>query len=169
MSVLNKLSSALVGVLALVAAAAMFAGPAGAAPYGGGATISVSSSVVAPGGTITVSGSGFEANQTVRITLYPEAVVLGTTTSESSGAWSATVTIPSDTALGRHTITAMDTAGDSASVTITVTAAAGPSGGGGGGVSTTGVAVMSIGALGVLLVAGGAVMLMAGRRRKVAA
>lgn len=167
MSVVKRLSGTAAAVLAVVLTAFAFAGSSGAAPYGGGATVSVSSGTVAPGGTVTVSASGFHRNQTVTLRL-DTGVVLGTVNS-GNGSWSTTVTIPAGTSLGSHTITATDAAGDTASVTVAVTAGAPSSTGGGGGVSVTGVAVIGIGALGALLIAGGAVLLYAGRRRRVTA
>jgi hypothetical protein len=165
MPVSKRLVAVLVAVAGLIIAAIAFSSSAEAAPYGGGATISASSSTVAPGGTVTISGSGFAPGQTVTLTLhtlpytFPESPTV-----QSDGTWSATVTIPSDTPTGTHTITATDPAGDSASFTITVTAAA-PSGG--GGISTTGVAVIGIASIGAVLLIGGMVMLLAGRRRNV--
>jgi len=59
------------------------------------------------GSQITISGTGFIPNATVTITYTSEPVVLATTTTDSSGAFSVTVTIPPSTG-GQHTITATD-------------------------------------------------------------
>jgi hypothetical protein len=165
-----KLTMAVVAMVALVAAAFTFAGPAGAAPYGGGASIALSASTVAEGGHVTISGTGFEATRTVTLTLHTVTVSLGTAQTDASGAFSTTVTLPSGVT-GSHTITAADAAGNSASATITITApgrgtSGGGSGGSGGGVSATGVAVIGLSAVGFALLVGGALMLLAGRRRK---
>lgn len=160
MSVVRKLVLAFIAALGLVA---LVAGPAGAAPYTNTPTVQVSTTNPAVGGTITLSGSGFGPNDTLRIAIGAD--VLGTTTTDSSGAYSATVTLPASLT-GRQTIVITDTAtGQTASVVITIGATTAGNGGG-GGVSNTGVAVMSIGGLGVLLLVGGAAMVMLGKRRR---
>jgi len=59
------------------------------------------------GSEITISGSGFTPNATVTITYTSTPEVLATTTADSNGKFSATVTIPKSTH-GKHTITASD-------------------------------------------------------------
>ncbi|HEX5367593.1 MAG TPA: LPXTG cell wall anchor domain-containing protein [Acidimicrobiales bacterium] len=122
-----------------VAAATMLAvaGAAQAQPYPPLApTITLSSTVVVRGETVTVGGAGFAASSTVTITFFSHPVVLGSTTTDGNGGFSTSVTIPSDAKLGTHTMTAHGTAADgrpaSASTTLTVVAGtAGISGGGG--------------------------------------
>jgi hypothetical protein len=58
-----------------------------------------------PGETVTLTGSGFGANTSVVIELNPPPIVLGSTTSDSTGAFSIMATIPADTT-GTHTLTA---------------------------------------------------------------
>jgi hypothetical protein len=62
-------------------------------------------STVTRGQKITISGGGFQANKSLSITFTSTPVSLGTTTSNSSGRYSALVTIPSDATAGSHTIT----------------------------------------------------------------
>lgn len=100
---------AAVGVLALGAAPAMAQYP----PEEGGLTLSTDSA--APGGTVDVSGSGFKAFSTVTLTITcpgEEADSLGTTTADSSGDISETVTLPSDLEDGTCTIKASGVAPD---------------------------------------------------------
>ena len=58
-----------------------------------------------PGETVTLTGSGFGANTTVVVEMQPPPIVLGSTTSDSTGSFSITTTIPADTT-GTHTLTA---------------------------------------------------------------
>src|SRR3954452_21870015 len=131
----KRLIAAFAVVVGLTVAAIAFNSSAEAKPYcppghghghghahGHCPTLFVSASAVVPGQTITDSGTGYQPNETVTITLHSDPVVLGTATGDSSGAWSTQVMIPSDTSLGTHTITAIGTAGNFASVTITVVA-----------------------------------------------
>jgi hypothetical protein len=136
--------------------------------------VTVSTTNPPVGGTITISGSGFPANDTLVITLHTKTYTLGTTTTDSSGSYSVTVKLP-DGVSGKHTITVEDPATHKkAKIRITIGSAHGAAGAAtsdssSGGLSSTGVAVMGIGALGVVLLVGGGLMMLAGRRRKIAA
>jgi hypothetical protein len=81
------------------------------------------------GGAITVSGGGFAAATPLTIELHSTPVVLGTTTSDASGNYAATVVIPADTPAGAHelVVSGLDPDGQprSVSVAITVLAATG--------------------------------------------
>ncbi|MBW8801510.1 MAG: IPT/TIG domain-containing protein [Streptomyces sp.] len=163
MSVIKKFSLAIIALAGLLALAA---GTAGAAPYTNQPTVRASTTNPAVGGTLTLSGSGFGANDTLTITL-DTGDTLGTTTTDSSGAYSVTVTLPAGVS-GDHTIVVADEATDeSASIAITIGSGSNPSGG--GGVSNTGVAVMSIGGVGALLLVGGLSLMLLGKRRRVSA
>jgi len=59
------------------------------------------------GSQVTINGTGFIPNASVTITYTSEPVVLTTTTTDSSGAFSVMVSIPPTTG-GAHTITASD-------------------------------------------------------------
>jgi hypothetical protein len=59
------------------------------------------------GDSITVSGTGFEANSTVTVTYATEPKVVATTTSDADGDFEATFDVP-ESAAGAHTITASD-------------------------------------------------------------
>jgi LPXTG-motif cell wall-anchored protein len=98
-----------IGLMAAALVTLGFAGVASAqtadCPYGGCPTnLVLSSSVVAPGGTVTVSGEGFLPDHDVTISLGAE--VLGETMTNGEGAFSAQVTVP--TQPGTYTITATD-------------------------------------------------------------
>lgn len=154
--------------LAFISAVAVlslaFATPAFA--YGPNApSSSSSSSSVAPGGSLTFSGSNFTPGATVTATLHSTPVTLGTTTAGSSGSFSMVVTIPSDTVPGAHTLIATDPDGDSAStaivVTGTVTVATTSS-----GLAFTGADIAALSGVGALAMALGGMLILTGRRRR---
>ena len=91
------------GVLALPQVVLPPAGGGG----GGGATstgITISVDTAKPGDTIAVGGTGFSPSEPVRVTLFSEPVVLGTTTADQNGLASLTFVLPANTPPGAHTI-----------------------------------------------------------------
>jgi hypothetical protein len=148
------------------------AGPAaapsssGSYPPGGGPSVGLNKSSARAGTDVTVTGQGF-APGTVTLTLHTSTVPLGTATANGNGSFSQSVTLPGNET-GDHQICGSNSAGTAcADITISSRGAGGQNagpGGGNGGVSNTGVAVMSIGGTGLLLVMGGVLMLFAGRR-----
>jgi parallel beta-helix repeat protein len=89
-------------------------------------TATTSSDTVAPGGSLGVSGTGFAPGEPVSVTLHSDPVLLATATADATGAISTTVTIPSNTPPGAHTIVIEGkTSGVTASAALTVTAPAG--------------------------------------------
>lgn len=156
------------------------ASSASAYPPGTAPTLAASASTVAQGDTLTLSGTHYSG--TVNLVGFSAPVDLGTATaSGADGTFTKTVTITAvDFPVGNHSIVATDAVGDSSTVSFSVTAAGtgdsgvgggsagsnGADGNSGGGLAFTGVAVMSIGGLGVLMLIVGGVMLMAGKRRK---
>jgi hypothetical protein len=58
------------------------------------------------GGSVTITGGGFDPGSTVVLTLYSVPVSLGTTTAGPGGTINATVNLPMGTALGAHTFLA---------------------------------------------------------------
>jgi hypothetical protein len=157
-------------VVALVAIAAVIASLLGAsaanAYLGSAVNIELSTNTAPPGGSLNVTGQGFQPNSDVSLTLHSTPVSLGTAHTNGAGSFSQGVTIPASTTSGSHTITAVDAAGDTASASLTVTGSSGSSTPPSTGLAGTGVAVIGIGALGVVLLIGGGLMLLAGRRRK---
>ena len=126
--------------------------------------VSTNTPTVEAGKAITVTGNGWKPGSTVTILLTGNATPLGTATVDANGAFSATVTIPSDTTAGSHTITVSGTDPTGAartvvSGTITVTAV----------LPVTGSDSGPLTLLGVALIGAGAVMVAPRRRRKLAA
>jgi len=127
-------------------------------------SLTLGRSTVAPGATVEVQGRA-NPDDEVNIALYSSPVLL-TATSVKAGAdggFSATVTIPSGTALGEHTLVAMNTESYlpavvlSARITVGTTPAATSTGnlastgaGGAGPAVLVALALMAVGAAGVL-------------------
>ncbi len=158
----------LIAMLAAIGLAAFtFSSNAGAYPPGTAPTLSVGTTTPAPGGSLTISGAGLGSNLPGTITLHTTVVTLGTFTTDSSGGFTATVTIPSDVS-GTHTLVAA-TSVASISITLDIGGAAAPNGTTKPGTAFTGAAVIGVGFLGAALLVGGGILLFAGRRRKVSA
>jgi hypothetical protein len=193
-------ATVLLGVLSVFGF--LFAASASAAPcaYSDCVSVSIGSSTAVAGGTVQLSGTGFGPNDLVYIDLYSNPIRLGQTTTDSTGAYNVTVTLPMGVT-GSHTIMLTDTrTGQQASVPISIgavsptlapptknalaptgpgTGAVSPTlapanngaisaGGGGstGGLPFTGVAALSLGGVGLLLLVGGWSVLFAGRRQR---
>lgn len=161
-------------VAVIAVACAMFMGAPAGAQYPGPITLEIDDPVVSAGQVVNLSGS-CSPGETVVFTLNGE--VLGETTSEGAkagkapGDYSAAVTLPAGLAPGEYEIIAT-CGGETASVTITVlgpgtTPPGGTTPGGGGGtLSRTGTDLTTPIAVGVGLLALGAVVLaLAGNRR----
>ena len=74
-----------------------------------------------PGGNVPVEGRDFAPNETVNLGLDGAGGSLGTVTTDGSGSFSTTVTIPSGATGGDHSIVGTATAGkDTCNVTVTV-------------------------------------------------
>jgi hexosaminidase len=147
--------------------------------------LTISDATPSPGETVTLTGQTFLAGSTVTLTLHSEPVVLGSATADAAGKMALQATIPSDTPLGAHTITADGTAPDgsplSLSVSLTVVPAAanggtganngngnGGSSGNSGNLPRTGSEwTLLLAKLGIgLAAAGGVVTAVAAKRRK---
>jgi len=127
------------------------------------------------GEPITVSGTGWQANETVQILL--DGQLIGSATPDSAGAFSTTVTPPAGSSTGEHRLEGRQ-GSRSASATVTcvggavsrggggdVGAAGGTQGGVAGGVAFTG-ANITVGLLILVgLLAAGGLTLALGRRR----
>ena len=144
-------------------------------PAAGGPSLSVGSTTVVVGGTVTMSGTGFEPG-TITITstvgngLRAHGVALlspvnMSVTADSSGTFSAVLTL---TDVGRNTITATDSAGHSASMTVLVVAASSADNGGlpNTGVDGTALTLAISGAVVAILFGAGLIWLGKTRRRK---
>jgi hypothetical protein len=143
-----------------------FAFPANAAPYTTEPTTSVSNGAPTAGSSITFCGQGFAPGETVSVTL-DNATTNASVTAGASGAFCTTIVLGA-TLTGNHPITARGlTSGRTSSAEVNVrgvsaSAATTTS----GGLAFTGAAVIGLGALGGLLLVGGAIMVIAGWRRK---
>ena len=92
--------------------------------------LTVEPSTVEAGKTIAVTGTGFAPESAVTLTLHSEPVEVGTATTDASGAFTATVTVPATTEAGAHTLvasTATPLAEASAALTVTAPPAPAPS------------------------------------------
>lgn len=166
MKTLTRMFTAIAAAGAVLVALLLFAGSANAAsgnpqsptPTGGSGVLSVSTTTPTEGGSITVSGQGCNPGATVTATL-DTGDQIGSATAGSNGSFSITGQLPSGVT-GEHTITVQG-AGCSGVLAINIQAASS----GSGNLAGTGVAVVGIGALGVVLLVGGGLMLLAGRRR----
>ena len=65
-----------------------------------------SSSTVAPGKTVTVSGSGYAPGSSVTVVIYSTPQVLTTVVADASGNFTVEVTVPAGLAAGSHTLVA---------------------------------------------------------------
>lgn len=116
-------------LLSLALAAALVLLPVSAASAHGEPVIAVEPTVVAAGGQITLAGTEMEPGEVFAITLegLATSVPLGEATVTGEGeeaGFTATFTIPADTAPGSYTVRAATEEGESTSADLTVTAAA---------------------------------------------
>ncbi|WP_022891046.1 family 78 glycoside hydrolase catalytic domain [Agromyces subbeticus] len=124
---------------------------------------SLSQAAAKPGDTITVTGEGFAPGETVTIELRSEPVRLGQAVADDAGAFSTSVTIPSDTATGEHHIVLTGEDPESTisfAITVDPDTVILP-----GGIATTGAVVAPALTLGLLLAAAGAALVIIRRRR----
>lgn len=101
-------------------------------------TITINVTVTTRGATVVVSGNCGNQGDTLVFVLNSTPVSLGSITAGVNGAYSTSLGLPSDIALGEHTITVTDQAtGATASVGLDVVAPGSNSSSGGGGVTGT--------------------------------
>lgn len=169
-------------IAAMALAIVALAAPAAAQQYPPAVnSLTLSDSTPTPGQTITVTARTFQTGSTVTVTLTSNPVVLGSGTADAAGIMALQATIPVNTPLGEHTITADGTAPDgsplslSASLTVVPAAAAGAgagagAGGGAGALPRTGTdSSLPLAKLGLGLAAiGGIITAVAAKRRKAA-
>lgn len=170
MSGRSRFAGLVVAVLACLAALVVGAASSQGAPgYVKKPTLSLSSTNVNGCGPVTVTGADFAANESVTLTLHTKVYPLTTVQTDGTGGFSVAVTLPTGVN-GTHTIVATGAKHDTASAKLTISncgeAAAAPAAASAGGLSTTGVAVLSIGGLGVVLLAVGMLLVLGARRRR---
>lgn len=120
----------------------------------------VSKSSVAPGGSLTVSGSGYDPSSNVALELNSAPRSLGSATTNSSGSFSKVVTIPSDTPAGQHTIRATGTSNGAPYELRTIITVSGS------GLPRTGTYIAGLVVLGLVLLAVGGMAVVGSRRRR---
>jgi LPXTG-motif cell wall-anchored protein len=133
--------------------------------------MALSKSSVARGESLHISSSGWKARSSVRIELHSSPVLLGTFMTDGAGTLSATVTIPKDTAPGRHTIVAYgaDPSGKAASVSASIEVTGATSGDlrpSNLKLPRTGAEIAMAGLIGLGLAGAGTMAVAAGRRRR---
>jgi LPXTG-motif cell wall-anchored protein len=160
---LKRFAAVLVVMLGLVAGGVALATSAQGAPYTLQPTISVSDQNPEQGASLTVTGSGFGASENVAIRVG--GINLATARTDASGAFTQSITLPSDLT-GTQTVTGVgQTSGATASATITISAT--KAAGGGGGLPNTGAAILGTSLVAVVLLGLGGAMVMISRRRRV--
>jgi hypothetical protein len=176
MSTSKRRIAALFAVLGLLLAPLAFASSASAYPAVS-VSVTVSTTSPGPGATITVSVK-VAPGTIVNWTLHTQTYALGTSTADASGEASLTATLPAGVT-GCHTIEADDAAtgtvigstalsiGGTCSADGTFTPANSSSNNkDSNDLAYTGAAVAGLGGLGLLLLIGGGIMLMTGKRGK---
>jgi LPXTG-motif cell wall-anchored protein len=135
-----------------------------APPYSPAGAPTLSTASPAPGGTVSVAGSGFRSGSRVRAVIFSEPVVLGTARANAAGEAAIAVTIPESFAPGsehRLELQGVDPDGEVRILSRSITLA----GGARGVLPFTGAAfVPALGLAGLLLVGGG--LLVATRRAR---
>ncbi len=77
-------------------------------------TVSVSSTVAAPGQELALQGNGFDAGEQLTVTLCSVPRMLGSITADPAGRYQANIRIPADAALGAHHLVVSDVRGNAA-------------------------------------------------------
>src|SRR5665213_2034478 len=162
----------IVAMVAISIGGVLWASPAFA--YGPNAPhLSTNVSTVGAGGSLIVTGSGFQPGETVSLVLGCTSVTLGSTPADSQGAFSTSVTIPASTPPGNCAIIATgNTSGSTSTTSIVVTSATttggtSTSGSSGGGLAFTGAHLAAMAGVGAIALALGGMLVFAGRRRRV--
>lgn len=170
-------------VLACAALAiVLLAAPAAAQQYPPAVnSLTISDTTPTPGQTITIEGRTFASGSSVTVTMESDPVTLGSATADDAGVFTLQATIPVDTSLGQHTITAAGQAPDGSPLVLSATITVVQADGAGGAADTDADASgalprtgddtsLPLAKLGLgLLVVGGLVTAIAAKRRKVAA
>jgi hypothetical protein len=148
------------GAAAVPTPASCQAYPIGAVPA---ATLSVSTTTPFPGESITVSGTNFEPHDAITIVLSSNLIELGHVTTNASGAFSTSVTIPSNLS-GSHVLSLVGAVAVCQPSPITLTIQG--EGTSGGGLPNTGVDILAGIAIALALLTAGVALTRGGRRRQ---
>jgi hypothetical protein len=130
-----------------------------------GPTIQVQPATVVAGSSTVVSGGGFPPGSQLQVNLFSNSVLLGTTTANSLGQYQVSVTVPSGTAPGVHTVV-VSTASGTQQAQTTLTVVAPTTSTTAGSLSLTGANVRGPGVLALLLVGAGILSLAVTWRRR---
>ncbi|GAB3600270.1 ExeM/NucH family extracellular endonuclease [Microbacterium tumbae] len=131
-----------------------------AAPTASG-SISLSVGTVAAGGSVTITGEGFEAGLDLVVELRSTPVRVGSVTVADDGTFRLTVIVPADTPAGEHTLAVILPDGSEVTAALTVLAASG----GEGQLPSTGADSTAALTLAALLLLLGAALVVVRRRR----
>ncbi|WP_205858644.1 CBM35 domain-containing protein [Plantibacter sp. M259] len=156
--------------------------PSAVVPEPGDATISVDRATVQAGSTVTVSGTGFEPDESIELVLNSDPVTLGTVTADASGGFRTTVTVPVSVPAGAHTLvaTGAQSAREASTALAVTTAGSGGAGTDGsgtgsttvtsseraGGLASTGFGGLSVLLAGAMALAAGAALVARARERR---
>lgn len=188
MKTIRMIAVAALALVALLAAAPAYGQAAGGSPCSPGGPnnsnnpnrsqyppsecgLRLGKSQARPGEPVDITGEGYKGNSNVQIEFRSVPQSMGSATTNSSGTFTKTVTIPADAAPGRHTIVATGFEPSGAprelSAEITITAAATSAAARTATLPRTGgQSTLPLVAGGVALVALGGVALVAARRRR---
>ncbi|HSY16477.1 MAG TPA: hypothetical protein VK816_10840 [Jatrophihabitantaceae bacterium] len=131
----------------------------------GAGTITAANTNPSPGGTDSVTATGFLPGETASFDLHSVVVHLGDSTVDAAGNATLSFTIPSSFS-GAHTVTVTGlTSGRVQSIGINVGGSSSGSSSSSGSLAFTGAAVVGLTVLAVILLGGGIAMVVVGRRR----
>ncbi len=133
-------------------------------PPSTGCTVSTSNRSVSAGGSLTVTGSGFPAGTSVRLTLQ-SGQALGTVHTDSQGSFSTRVTIPSG--VSQHDRIVAVASSTTCSFDWTTATPPAPPQTPGSQTAYTGFAAITATIVAFTLLAGGVLFVVIGRRRRV--
>lgn len=129
-----------------------------------------------PGEQVTLLGSGYGSNEQVQLSIHSQNESLGTVTTDANGGFQTTVTIPADLGSGSHVLTASSpsascsfdpTVGTSSHNTKHLgVAGVSTSKPNSSGLASTGFQTATAVTLGVVILGGGVLLMVVGRRRK---
>jgi hypothetical protein len=140
-----------------------------AAPYSDQPVLAISTDHPAVGATVTLTGSGYRPGETVVLSMPGRSERLASVVAGSDGTFTVVLALPSGVSGPQSIVARGMTSGRTSTVAITIgdpEPTISPAGSGGSALPDTGVAVVAIGSVGLLLLVGGGVMLLGGRRSR---
>jgi LPXTG-motif cell wall-anchored protein len=185
MPTVKRLRAPLVVMFAVIMASVAFAGPASAVPYANQPSTSVNNETPAAGSKVIFCGQGLPGTVTIVLDAGSHSIQYPSVTANPAGEFCTTIILPAGLT-GTHTLSANASgrtstttiyirgsnsggvlaAGVSANSSIPATVAEASASAVTGGLAFTGTNAIGLGALGALLLVGGAALVLFGRRRK---